>query len=201
MLRAPLSPPHPETEPSMPWLGYTIFAITCNGPFRTYGARDVTSSWREAIRVRTDWATERIARITRFPLLLLLIALVRQHRKRRELDAFVVQRLGVFRRCDPIDRAVLGLAVVHLAGFLGKPRPDVLGILDKMVAQFPELLAKLLFLRRDHGDRRRHLRGGGGRGLPLPTLPRLRGTGMCRRRLLARRRISPPEPRRHQSLF
>src|ERR1700724_963360 len=92
----------------------------------------------------------------------MLIALVRQHWKRRELDAFLVQFLGVFRRRDAVDRAVLGFTVMHLAGFLGKPRPDILGIFDKMVAQFPQLLAELLLLRRDHGDRRRGRRGGRG---------------------------------------
>ena len=58
-----------------------------------------------------------------------LIPLVRQHGQRMKLDAFLVQLLGVLRRRFAVDRAVLDLAVVHLARFLGKFLADIVGIL------------------------------------------------------------------------
>ena len=53
-----------------------------------------------------------------------------------------------------VDRAMLDLAVVHLARFLGEFLPDVVGILGQVVAQFLELAAELALLRRHHRDRR-----------------------------------------------
>ena len=82
------------------------------------------------------------------------VPLVRQHRQRMELDAFLVQFLGLLRRGLAVDRAVLDLAVVHLARFFGKFLADIVGILGEVVAQFLELRAELALLRRHHGDRR-----------------------------------------------
>ena len=67
-------------------------------------------------------------------------------------------RPGVVGRGLAVDRAVLGLAVMHLARFLGEFRPDMVGVLGEMVAQFLELAAQLLLLRRDHRDGRFLLR-------------------------------------------
>ena len=93
-----------------------------------------------------------------------LIALVGQHRQRMKLDAFLVQLLGILRRGLAVDRAVLDLAVVHLARLLGKFLPDIVGVLGQVLAQLLELLAELALLRRHHGDRRGRI----GRGARLP---------------------------------
>ena len=77
-----------------------------------------------------------------------LIALVRQHRQRVELDPLLVQLPGLLGRGLAVDRAVLDLAVVHLARLLGKLRPDIVGALGEVLAQFLQLLAELAFLRR-----------------------------------------------------
>src|SRR5450759_4228960 len=69
------------------------------------------------------------------------VPLVRQNRQRMEFDAFLGQRLGFLWRSLAIDRAVLGFAVMHLARFLGKFRPDMVGILGEVLAQFLELAA------------------------------------------------------------
>jgi hypothetical protein len=55
---------------------------------------------------------------------------------------------------------MLDLAVMHLARFLGKFLADIVGILEDVLAQFPELGAEFLFLRRHH---RHRLDNGGGR--------------------------------------
>src|ERR1043165_5246785 len=60
-----------------------------------------------------------------------LVPLVRQDRQRMEFDAFLVQRLGFLGRGLAVDRAVLDLAVVHLARFLGKFRADMVCILGQ----------------------------------------------------------------------
>ena len=83
-----------------------------------------------------------------------LIPLVRQHRQRVEFDAFLVQLLGVLGRGLAVDRAVLDLAVVHLARFFGKLPADIVGVLGQVVAQLLELGAELALLRRHHRDRR-----------------------------------------------
>src|SRR4029077_19209838 len=82
-----------------------------------------------------------------------LVSFLRQNRQRMKFDALLGQRLGVFGRGLAIDRAVLGLAVMHLARFLGEFRPDMVGILGEMVTQLLELAAQFLLLRRDHRDR------------------------------------------------
>jgi hypothetical protein len=47
---------------------------------------------------------------------------------------------------------VLDLAVVHLARFFGKSRPNIIGVSDEMFAQFLQFTAELALLRRHHGD-------------------------------------------------
>src|SRR6266508_558066 len=69
-----------------------------------------------------------------------------------KLDALLVQLLGVLGRGLAVDRAVLDLAVVHLARFLGKLLPNIVGVLGQVVAQLLELLAELALRRRHHGD-------------------------------------------------
>src|SRR5262249_57158359 len=83
----------------------------------------------------------------------------------RDLGALVMQGRRTVGRGGAVDRAVLLLAVMHLAGLLRKPLAHVLGVLDEMLAQFPQLGAQLPLLRRDYRDRRRRL--GSGRGDPL----------------------------------
>src|SRR5262249_36000113 len=82
------------------------------------------------------------------------IKLVRQDRQRSKRDAFLVQFLGLFGRRFAVDRAVLDFAVMDLARLLGKARPDIVRVLDDMLAQLFELLAQLVFDRRHHRDRR-----------------------------------------------
>src|SRR5262249_48183799 len=100
------------------------------------------------------------------------------------------------------DRAVLDLAVVHLARLFGKSPPNIIGVSDEMFAQFLQLAAELALLRRHHGDRRGNIR-----------LRRFRGRLRCRRlrrcRSLGHRRghgrIAAPfrsrHPRRHDCLL
>src|SRR5262249_42591889 len=92
-----------------------------------------------------------------------LIPFVREHRKRVEFDAFLAQVLRLLRRSLAVDRAMVDLAVVHLARFLGKLLPDVIGVLGQVIAQLPELRSEFALLRRHHRDRRL---GGIGRGCP-----------------------------------
>src|SRR5215469_13792680 len=87
------------------------------------------------------------------------IVLVRQNRQWVDLDAFLVQVLRLLGRGLAVDRAVLELAVVHLARLFGKFPADVLGVLGEMVAQLLELAAQRALLRRDHSDRRLGVRG------------------------------------------
>src|SRR5262245_51477516 len=74
------------------------------------------------------------------------VPLVRQHRQRVELDAFLVQRLGVVRGGFAVDRAVLDLAVVHLAGLFGELLANVVGVRRQVLAQLLELGAELALL-------------------------------------------------------
>src|SRR5437879_10722363 len=71
-----------------------------------------------------------------------------------EFDPFLGKILGILRRGFAVDRAVVDLAVVHLARLFGKFLADVVGVLGQVLTQLPELLAKLALLRRYHGDRR-----------------------------------------------
>src|SRR5260370_37705346 len=87
-----------------------------------------------------------------------LIPLVRQHRQGMDLDPFLVQLSRLVGRGLAVDRAVVDLAVVHLAGLLGKFRPDIVGVPGQVLAQLLELLAQLAFPRRHHGDRRLFVR-------------------------------------------
>ncbi len=82
-----------------------------------------------------------------------LIPLVRQHRQRVKLDAFLVQFLGVFGDRLAVDRAMLDLAVVHLAGVFRKLVADIVGVRGQVIAQLLQLGAEFLLLRRDHRDR------------------------------------------------
>ena len=93
-----------------------------------------------------------------------LIPLFRQHGQRMKLDAFLVQFLGVLRRRLAVDRAMLGLAVVHLARFFRKLLADIVGVRREVIAQLFQLGAEFLLLRRDHRDRRRRC-GRRGRGV------------------------------------
>src|SRR5262252_3680052 len=108
-----------------------------------------------------------------------------------ELNALVVQFLRLLGRGFAVDRAVLDLAVMHLARLIGKLAADVLGIPGEVVAQLLELGAHLAFLRRDHRDGR----GGFGR--------RLRDAGSRRggRRRCVERHLRPRDARRHDRLF
>src|SRR6516165_4549935 len=132
----------------------------------------------------------------------LSVPLVRQHGQRVKLDSFLMQLLGLVRRGLAVDRAVLDLAVVHLARLFGKSPPNIIGVSDEMFAQFLQLPAELALLRRHHGDRRRNIR-----------LRRFRRRLRCRRlrrcRSLGHRhghgRIAAPfrsrHPRRHDCLL
>ncbi len=60
-----------------------------------------------------------------------LISILGEHRQRREFDAFVVQFFRLLRRGDAVDRAVLSLAVVNFAGFLGKRGPTFSALLTR----------------------------------------------------------------------
>src|SRR5262249_24619967 len=71
-----------------------------------------------------------------------------------KLDALVGKLLGLLGRGLAVDRAMLDLAVVHLARFLGKLLSDIVGVLHEVVAELLELLAKLALRRRHHRDRR-----------------------------------------------
>ena len=64
-----------------------------------------------------------------------------------EFDAFLGQRLGVVGRRLAVDRAVLDLAVMHLARLLGEFRADIVGVFRQVIAQLLELGAQLAFLR------------------------------------------------------
>ncbi len=81
------------------------------------------------------------------------IPVVRQHRQWRHLDAFVDQRAGFVGRGLAVDRAVLDIAIMHLARFVGEAFADIVGILHDVIAQFLDLGAQLAFLR--HQQRRR----------------------------------------------
>src|SRR5580704_14392070 len=132
----------------------------------------------------------------------LLIAFVGQHRKRGKLDTFLVQFLGLLGRGNTVDRPVVGFAIVHLAGLLGKSRADILGIADKVVAQILKLAAELLLLRRDHGNGCRRPRRGGSRRHG-PRSNRRGRSRRCRkgRLCLRSRRVGARKARRHQGLF
>src|SRR5258708_3417450 len=106
-----------------------------------------------------DWAETLVAALNpTYALCPALIPLVRQHRQGVELDPFLVQLPGFVGRGMAVERAVVDLAVMHLAGFLGKLLPEIIGVLGQMLAQLLELLAQLALLRRHHGDRRRFAR-------------------------------------------
>ena len=45
------------------------------------------------------------------------------------------------------QRAMLDFAIMNLAGFIGETFADIVGVLDDMIAQFPQLGAQLAFLR------------------------------------------------------
>src|SRR5580658_5710919 len=95
----------------------------------------------------------------------MLIPVVRQYRQRRYLDAFVDQSARFVRRRLAVDRAVLDIAIMHLAGFIRKPLADIVGVFDDMVAQFLQLGAQFALLRHHQGCRgrcgRRDLGGSG----------------------------------------
>src|SRR5262249_48404849 len=117
-----------------------------------------------------------------------LVALVGQHGQRVKLDPFLVQLFGLIGSGLTIDRAVLDLAVMHLARLFGKFLADIVGILCEVVAQLLQLRAKLAALRGwpgDWGSRPGGRRRGG--------------------RSLRQRRIAPlfrsRHPRRHDRLF
>src|SRR6202166_4186151 len=81
------------------------------------------------------------------------VPVIRQHRQRRDLDAFVDQRARFVRRGFAVDRAVLDAAVMHLARFVGEALADIVGVFDDVIAQFLDLGAQLALLR--HQQRRR----------------------------------------------
>ncbi len=87
--------------------------------------------------------------------------------------------LASSRRGFAVDRAVLDLAVVHLARFFGKFLADIVGVLGEVVAQFLELGAELALLRRHHRDRRAVSPA------PVPAPARSGGFGTARRGLRA----------------
>ena len=82
------------------------------------------------------------------------VAIVGQDRQRVKFYPFFLQLLGLFRRSFAIDRAVLDLAVMNLAGFLGKPGTDIMRILGDVIAQFFQLVPNFAFRSRHHCDRR-----------------------------------------------
>src|SRR6185312_5821397 len=91
---------------------------------------------------------------------------IRQHRQRRNLDAFVDQRTRFLGRGLAVDRPVLDIAVMHLARFVGKALADIVGIFHDVIAQFLDLGAQLDFLRHQQRRRfqwRRRFRGRGRR--------------------------------------
>src|SRR5262249_8935417 len=77
-----------------------------------------------------------------------LVALVGQQGQRVKLDPLFVQLFGLIGTGLAVDRAVLDLAVVHLARLFGKFLADIVGVLHDVVAQLLQLLAKLALLRR-----------------------------------------------------
>src|SRR2546430_1268720 len=99
-----------------------------------------------------------------------LVALVGQHGQRVELDPFLVQLFGLVGSGLAVDRAVLDLAVMHLARLFGKFLADIVGVFCQVVAQFLQLLAKLALRRRHHRDRGRRLRWWRGRSRRLRRL-------------------------------
>src|SRR5882757_1979934 len=85
------------------------------------------------------------------------VPVVRQHRQRGDFDAFVDQGAGFVGRGLAIDRAVLDIAVMHLAGFVGEALADIVGVPGDVIAQFLQLGAQLALLR--HQQRCRPRRG------------------------------------------
>src|SRR5262249_36139449 len=112
------------------------------------------------------------------------------YRQWRYLDAFIDQRPRFLRRCLAVDRAMLDIAVVHLARLGGKALADIVRVTDDVIAQFLQFRAQLPLLR--HHEPRR----AGGRRF---------GRRWCLRR--RRRRIclftSPlaDDPRGHDGLL
>ena len=97
--------------------------------------------------------------------------------------------LASCRRRLAVDRAMLDLAVVHLARLLGKFLADIVGILGEVVAQLLQLRAELALLRRHHRDR-------GGSGAVGAAAARRCAGGAHRRAFPCAR-----EPRRHDRLL
>src|SRR5206468_1246151 len=79
---------------------------------------------------------------------------------RRDFDAFVDQGAGFVGRGLAIDRAVLDIAVMHLAGFVGEALADIVGAFHDVIAQFLQLGAQSALLRHQQRRRsgRRHFR-------------------------------------------
>src|SRR5258708_22532752 len=78
------------------------------------------------------------------PSVLLALVSARAPGQAAELDAFFGQRLGLLVGGLAIDAALVALAVVDLARFLGELRPDMLAVLLDLLAQLQERLAHLL---------------------------------------------------------
>jgi hypothetical protein len=70
------------------------------------------------------------------------IPVVRQHRQRRDLDAFLDQLARLLRRGFAKDRPMLDVAVMHLARFARELLADIVGVLHDMVAQLFQLGAQ-----------------------------------------------------------
>ena len=102
-----------------------------------------------------------------------IIPVVRQHRQRRDLDAFVDQRARFVGRGLAVDRAMLDIAVMHLARFVGETLADIVGILDDVIAQFLELGAQLALLRH-------HQRGRCRCGVDFARAPPAQAGARCR---------------------
>src|SRR5207244_6027065 len=117
------------------------------------------------------------------------VAVFRQHRQRRYLDAFVDQRARLVGRGLAIDRAMFLVAVVHRPRFVRKTFADIVGVLDDVVAQFLDLGAQLALL--GHHQRGR-LRG--------RRFRRRSGFHLRRRRRLVTALLAD-DARRHDGLF
>src|SRR5260370_1162776 len=99
-----------------------------------------------------------------------------------------VRTLALVGSSFAIDRAVLGLAVVHLSRLVGKFPADIIGIFCQVIAQVFQLLAEVALLRRHHRDRGRPIGG-------------LRGGGWHLRRRRITALFRPYDARCHHRLF
>ena len=81
------------------------------------------------------------------------VRVVEVRRERRDVYAFVDQFFGFLDRRLAVDVAVLGLAVVDLAGLFREVLPDIVGVLREVVAQIIDYAKDLSGLSYDELDK------------------------------------------------